>query len=62
MVVKVRADKKIYDMIFRLKPQKYRGNGDSIDKIVKLWEKIEKANSKDWETEYLAPIISVKIC
>jgi len=41
----VRAD----DLIFRL-----------MDKNSKNFKKVKKANSKDWQTEYLAPIISVK--
>ena len=41
----VRAD----DLIFRL-----------MDKNAKNFKKVKKANSKDWQTEYLAPIISVK--
>ena len=42
----VRAD----DLIFRL-----------MDKNAKNFKKVKKANSKDWQTEYLAPIISVKL-
>ena len=41
----VRAD----DLIFKL-----------MDKNAKNFKKVKKANSKDWQTEYLAPIISVK--
>ena len=33
--------------------------GDNF--IKKIDSRIKKANSKDWETEYLAPIISIKI-